>query len=257
MTINYIKTPNTVTVIIHDKPYQIDSKHLNYESVLEIVTQDEMISSEALIAMMKPIEYVKEIIKINGAKFAFKDGQLTCTVEKQIITLPYNLYKEIVRVHKAGGVLTPLFNFVRKLAFNPDKRAMEELYGFISACGLAITESGNFLAYKAVNPDFTDRFSGKMDNSPGKAVKMLRMSVDNDKHRTCSAGLHFAAWDYAKMFAGGSGKLLILSINPKHVVAIPTDYHNQKGRACKYKVLREVAYNEELSTKPVWSDEAD
>jgi hypothetical protein len=36
---------------------------------------------------------------------------------------------------------------------------------------------------------------------------------------------------------------VIVKINPRDVVSIPTDYNNAKGRACRYEVIGEVGAN--------------
>jgi hypothetical protein len=37
---------------------------------------------------------------------------------------------------------------------------------------------------------------------------------------------------------------MIVKINPADVVAIPTDYNNQKGRCCRYEVVDEYVAND-------------
>jgi hypothetical protein len=66
---------------------------------------------------------------------------------------------------------------------------------------------------------------------------MDRGKVDADRERTCSAGLHVAAWNYAESFYF-NGHLLEVEVNPRDVVAVPTDYNNEKMRTCEYKVVR-------------------
>ena len=122
---------------------------------------------------------------------------------------------------------------------NPSNRAVEELYGFLEASSLPITDDGCFLAYKSVRQDYMDHHSGTMDNSVGSVVSMERNKVDEDKDHTCSYGLHFAAHEYAAGF-GSSGRMVVLKINPRDVVAIPSDYANQKGRCASYEVIEEV-----------------
>jgi hypothetical protein len=77
-----------------------------------------------------------------------------------------------------------------------------------------------------------------MDNSPGKIVEMERNAVDDNRDRTCSAGLHFCSQSYLTHFGGE--KIVIVKINPKDVVSIPSDYNDAKGRACRYEVVGEM-----------------
>jgi hypothetical protein len=59
-----------------------------------------------------------------------------------------------------------------------------------------------------------------------------------DRNITCSSGLHIGAWEYVHSFTGT--RILECLIDPIDVVSVPTDYHNQKMRVCRYKVIRDV-----------------
>jgi len=122
---------------------------------------------------------------------------------------------------------------------------VEELYKFLDACSLPITSDGCFLAYKKVRWDYKDLYSNTMDNSIGQVVKMSRNEVDENSNRTCSHGLHCAAFGYMSAYGAqgtdeGSDKVIIVKVNPKDVVAIPVDYQNQKMRVCEYTVVDEL-----------------
>ena len=133
-----------------------------------------------------------------------------------------------------------LCNFLTNLKDNPSKRAVDELYGFLENNMLPLTPDGHFVAYKKVREDYTDIHSGTFNNSVGEICEMPRNEVDEDKDRTCSSGLHFCSLDYLPNFGGASGyRVMLLKINPRDVVSIPSDYNNAKGRACRYEVIGE------------------
>ncbi len=255
MRFPYIKSETALTVIVDGVPHNIEVVHPNYEVVLEIVTSERDVEPEVLLAGMQPIGEIGRICDIGDTSFSVEHGDVYCTVATETFALPANVAKEIIRVYNSEGNLKPLLKFVTKLVQNPTENAIDELYGFIATCGLAITKAGNFLAYKSVRDDFTDHHTGTMDNSIGTKVSMPRSRVDTNKNRTCSNGLHFAAWKYASAFGGSSSRLVVVSVNPKDVVSIPIDYNNEKGRACKYKIVREVAHPDELKTQAVWDDQ--
>lgn len=123
---------------------------------------------------------------------------------------------------------------------------------------LPITKDGCFIAFKMVRADYRDIYTGTMDNSPGCVPKMKRADVDPDKDRTCSRGLHFAALEYVRNGSYGSSsngdRLMAVKINPRDVVAIPTDYNNSKGRACQYLVLKELDWETGLPINTVGFD---
>jgi hypothetical protein len=142
-----------------------------------------------------------------------------------------------MQMRREGFNIEPLVAFLEQLMMNPSHRAVEELYGFLEAGNMPITEDGHFLAYKRVNANWTDVHSGTFDNSPGQICEMPRNKVNDDKRQTCSTGLHFCSLDYLKAFMGA--RIVILKINPADVVSIPTDYNQAKGRCCKYEVIGE------------------
>jgi hypothetical protein len=73
----------------------------------------------------------------------------------------------------------------------------------------------------------------------GTTPEMPRNEVNDDKDQTCSDGLHFCSQGYLG-FYGAGGRTMILKVNPRDVVSIPSDYDNAKGRACKYEVIGEL-----------------
>ena len=102
---------------------------------------------------------------------------------------------------------------------------------------MPLTPEGNFLAYKGVNEDFTDKYSGKFDNSVGNVLEMRRNGVCDDANMGCSSGFHAGSYEYAKGYASGGGNLLVVEINPADVVSVPHDCNCQKLRTSKYKVV--------------------
>ena len=143
-----------------------------------------------------------------------------------------------------------LFKFILKLNLNPSKRAVDELYTFLEHKELPITDNGNFIAYKAVRDNYTDKHTGKFLNTVGSVLEMPRNKVDDDKNVGCSYGFHAGTKEYATDFAYGEGHIMEVEINPADVVSIPTDCNFQKLRTCKYKV---VAEHELPLTSPVYA----
>jgi hypothetical protein len=131
----------------------------------------------------------------------------------------------------------PLVKFASKLLENPSRRAVNELYSFLENKNMPITPEGNFLAYKGVTDDFTDRWSGKFDNSVGQTLEMPRNGVCDDANVGCSNGFHAGSYDYAKGYASGGGHLMVVEIDPSDVVSVPHDCECQKLRTTKYKVV--------------------
>jgi hypothetical protein len=134
---------------------------------------------------------------------------------------------------------------------NPSMQSQKELYDFLEHEHLPITEDGHFLAYKAVRGDFKDKYKGVFDNSVGNIVKMQRAKVDDNRSRGCSDGLHAGALNYVAGYGSveHGDRIVIVKINPRDVVSVPSDCNCEKLRTCQYEVVGE--YQGEL-LKPLY-----
>ncbi len=225
-----IYTGTTISFQHNSKFLQAHSSHPKFTDIVQAAKSGDFTTAANLIDVKAVVSTALE-----GTEAVLKDSNVY--YKGQVVHS--NLAKRIIALAREGFDAKPLLLFLENLMQNPSKRAVDELYGFLEASSLPITDDGHFLAYKSVRSDFTDHHTGKMDNSVGTIVEMQRNQVDEDKDRTCSYGLHFAAHEYAEGF-GRDGRMVVLKINPADVVAIPSDYNNQKGRACKYLILEEV-----------------
>jgi hypothetical protein len=242
-------TENTITITIKGQIHSIHRDNVNYAEVKKAVREKRW---EDIAELVNPVLAIKNFTK---GKLSFKDGVFF------YMGMPINncLTDKMMNMMKQGFPVDPMVAFLNNLLENPSKTAVEELFGFLSKNDLPITEDGHFLAYKKIRADYKDIHSGTMDNSVGKVLEMPRNNVDDNRNRTCSAGLHFASIAYMPHFgSNGSGsRIVILKVNPRDVVSIPSDYNDSKGRACRYEVIGEVGEEgldknfEKLSKKAV------
>jgi hypothetical protein len=230
----YIITDNSITLVVNGKPLTMASSHASFKTVIDRINKQDFTNIEDLFDKAKAINtFGKGKIKVVGNSVVY-NGQ---PVGGYVVT-------KILAFIKEGLPVQPLLNFLEKLLQNPSKRAVDELYAFLEAGNLAICEDGDFLAYRKVTEQYKDFYTGKFDNSIGAVVQMVRNSVDEDKNRTCSQGLHFCSHSYLPHYHGGSGRTVVVKINPADVVAIPADYANAKGRCCKYEVVADCETND-------------
>jgi len=228
MAYPYLIQGKNIVVVIGSVSHTISSTHIAYERVKAAIKSDDWETVESIIDPKQiVIEYGNGDIAIEGEKFFWKGQELHTSLTVRII-----------QMYQDGFPIEPMVNFMENLMLNPSKRAVTELYGFLEKGNLPITPDGHFLAYKKVKQDYTDCYTGTMDNSVGQVVEMERNSVDDDQNRTCSTGLHFCSREYLNHFGGE--RVMILKINPRDVVSIPNDYNDTKGRACRYEVIDEI-----------------
>jgi hypothetical protein len=211
-------------------PILIDSEHVNFAAVVEAIRSGDF---DAAVELASVTNFLKTIS--GGAVSVSEQG---VTYKGELLT--GYLANKMVVFFNQGLPVEHYCTFLSNLMANPSMTARKELYNFLEAADLPITEDGCFLAYKAVRSDFKDIHSAKFDNSPGKRHVMARAEVDDDRTRTCSYGFHAAAYQYARNFMQAGGKMVAVKINPADVVSIPADYNNQKLRCCDYTVMFEV-----------------
>lgn len=231
MAYPYIIQGRNITVVIGTQVHTFASTHMFYDRVREAIKNDDWDTVDELIDPKRTvINYGAGNIEIQGESLFWKGNPLH-----------NSLTVRIIKMFQEGFPIEPMVLFMENLMQNPSKRAVDELYGFLEKGELPITPDGHFLAYKKVRGDYLDIHSGTMDNSVGRVVEMERNQVDDDKNRTCSAGLHFCSKDYLPHFGRSNGdRVVILKINPRDVVSIPADYNDTKGRACRYEVIGEI-----------------
>jgi hypothetical protein len=220
-----------ITVVLDGERHSINAGNTLFSKALDAYKADDW---DTFVACVNPTIRLKSLYA-SYEGIEVKDGNLYVFGDPVHSTLA----NRVLSFLEHGLDCVHLFKFILKLNLNPSKRAVDELYTFLEHRALPITDNGNFLAYKAVRADYTDKHSGKFLNTVDAVLEMPRNKVDDDKNVGCSYGFHAGTVEYAKDFLGGQGHLMIVEINPADVVSIPTDCQFQKLRTCKYKVVGE------------------
>ena len=225
--IPYVLTDHSLTVVLEGKPYTMSVDAPNFPQAKQALIEKRWDDLPNLFDMARAIEdYADGNVAIRNNTVYYKDEEIHGHVVDRLLDfmqqqLPYE----------------PIVKFIGKLQDNPSRRSVEQLYTFLEHKNMPLTPDGNFLAYKGVNEDFTDHYSGKFDNSVGQTLEMQRNAVCDDSDIGCSYGFHAGSHNYAKGYASGGGHLMIVEINPADVVSVPKDCDCQKLRTSKYKVV--------------------
>jgi hypothetical protein len=243
MSFPYLIQGSNIVVVINNQPHTISKTHITYNKVLDAIKSEDWDTVQDVIEPKKVvINYGEGNVEVQGDELFWKGRPMHNALTTRMIAML-----------QEGFPVEPLVLFMENLMSNPSKRAVDELYGFLEKNNLPITPDGHFLAYKKVRDDYTDVHSGTFNNSVGMICEMERNQVDDDKDRTCSTGLHFCSQEYLNHFGGEH--TMILKINPRDVVSIPSDYNNSKGRCSRYEVIGELGVNpDDAFTQPVQSD---
>lgn len=167
----------------------------------------------------------------------------------------------IVRFFNEGNdSFKPLVNFLDLIGQNPNEHSRKNLSDWLANESFSLDDDGFIIAYKGVYQHGVDEATGLTTYAPsrvgpnvfvndvaipanGKAVQkvgdvvsMPRSAVEFDPKVACSKGLHIGTWGYASTFCSHT---LLVRINPRDVVSVPTDCGGQKMRTCRYEIIGE------------------
>ena len=227
-----IQTQNSITIVFHEPEvlqFNVNRGNPNFLEIRSAIKE-------------KDWEQVKQLCDLQSSVKNFVDGK--CQVKDGVLSyngeeLHSTLAERILDFMKEGLDVNPLIRFLENMMKNPSFRSRKELYDFLENENLPITDDGHFLAYKAVNIDYSDMWSGTIDNSIGNLVIMDRSRVDDDSDHGCSSGLHAGSLDYVDSYGGSrSHHKIIVKINPEHVVSVPREDH-RKLRCSEYEVVKQ------------------
>ena len=214
----------------------IDTAHINYD---EIVAGMKAGEDDKVISLINIAQQIERSIRASADTDNVKiiDGEVLFQGEP----IHNSLTTRIITMADEGFDIVHMVRFLENLMMNPSYRAVNELYNFLEAGAIPITENGTFLSYKKINENYKDCYTNSIDNSIGATVTMNRNHVNEDSAQTCSAGLHLCSYDYLPSYGVKPGaRVVICEVHPKDVVSIPDDYNNTKMRVCAYVVIGEV-----------------
>lgn len=236
INVHYHVLNSSIVLNYSGKTVAVSKGDSRYWDVLKAIKEKRLDLIPALVEPERQFE---------GSGIELRDGLLYAGD----MSIPPELNERIMKHKELGIPYDSLLKFWENLKLNPSYNSRQQLFAFLSNNGHPLTEDGCFIAYRGVREDFKDKHTGKFDNSVGAVCEMPRDAVDDNPNHTCSAGLHVACFDYARGFGE---QLIEVKVNPKDVVAVPTDYNGTKMRTCRFEV---VAVGENLRTEAVYGQE--
>jgi hypothetical protein len=265
----------TLVVVYEDgEPVTVPDTHPSFDDILALLragdTEDDRVKElvNKLHVVGKKLSEITDRVSV-AAYGVFFDGD----------PLRSELADVILELFKSGNEkdLGAVAKFIENAAANQTMEGVDALYRWISNRQLTLTPDGMFLAYKAIKEDVDGNpvsitagnalvngevFEGNIPNPVGAVVTMPRSEVTDKTSVNCGPGLHAGTYDYAKWFAsaGWSSEkrfLVLVEINPRDVVSVPSDHNCAKLRVSRYKVLEQIELPLEVPvyTPPTYEDD--
>jgi hypothetical protein len=240
-----------LTVFVGGEMYVATDTHPNFKAILlKVAEEDESVVDlfDVSKTAAKRFDRLSERVTVSNGRVYFDGEEVDNALTNQVLRFI------------DGGIedFNPLVKFFEKVMTNPNEHSREQLYRWLARYDFAITDEGDFIAYKGVQVVDKDHkyesisqgraisngveYNGAIPNPLGAVVEMPRGDVQFDPSVGCHTGLHAGTWGYASNFAQGA--VLTVVINPRDVVSVPTDCQDQKLRVCRYTVqeVTEVKY---------------
>lgn len=259
---------NTTAIIlfINNRNIRIEKTDQRYPKIINVFKLDSSEQEQAVLDIIdEKSNYTKVIKSSEGFEIITNsagEDEIWFNDEK----LPPALSEKILSIIAEDLPLDHFEKFWNNLKENPSATSVNELIDFLSNKELPITDDGHFIAYKGVRDDYfsihgnkdTKVLTGVVDehgkilNNIGSYISVARNQVDDDRNRHCSYGLHCGQLEYSRSFGS---KIVVVKVNPKDVVSVPSDHSFMKCRVSAYEVVSE--YTEELLSSVVDSNGQD
>lgn len=233
-----IRSKETIVLALDGDTINIQKKSNPelFEEIDALMREENLKAIEVQFADIK-----KRVENYTKGVFTVHEGKVMLKGDK--VEMPKAIVKKLMELEREKADFLPLLRFWRKLKDNPSKNSREQLYSYMMANKMSITEQGDIVFEKGVNkkrggaPDqLVDGHTGDVDHSIGMVVEMPREAVNDDPHQTCSRGLHCAPPEYVRQHYSNNVIIEVI-VNPKDVVSVPVDYNQTKVRVCRLQVM--------------------
>ncbi len=241
-SVPYRISDKTITIVVDRQVHTVQRSAANADALIAELAKGEFADLEVIKAMASVKNY---IVYLSQGRISLTDSGI------QFMGELVNSYmtERIMRHHAEGVDVSPMLAFMDRVMNHPILGIQQDIYKWCEKGDMPFTAEGHIIAYKKVREDYRSYHSSPdgthLHHPIGGYVEMERSAVDPRRDNTCSTGLHFCSYDYLNAYQGANtGRILILSIDPQDVIAIPTDYNQTKGRACRYRIIGELDHDQ-------------
>ena len=239
--IKYTVTSREISFVFQGTSFNIPKNNENYSEIYQAVVENDHVVLDGLVtSQQKLTENIKTVVSTlneddaSNIHIKIVDKTIYCNnkIFKGLASMEFIKYV----AENNTRMISQFKRFMFNCSLNPSNASVEELYDFVVKNRLKVTPAGTILLYKWVNNKYHDCRTGNFNNTPGLTIKMDRKKVNPNRHETCSNGLHLCSYKYGKF----GDRLLLVELDPKNSVSIPSDYGQSKMRCCEYTSLMDI-----------------
>lgn len=240
-----------LTFVVDGKLYPVDDNHPDFDGIVEAVLSGDEAQAvylfDASVRAAERFESLSDRVTVAHSRVYVDQHEVDDVYADTLVSFLEN--------DASDDEVKALVNFLEKVYSNVSEGIRENLSRWLKAENFSILSNGNILGYRGLNDDYTSkhagpgivngqRVNGHLDNSVGNTVELDADLVENNPSVGCASGLHVGTYNYAQGWAG-SGVVVSVEVDPRHVRSVPFECDSQKMRVSKYVVKETVAYKKE------------
>ena len=247
----------TLTVFADGRAFVANNTHPKWDEIKRMaVIDDDPSVVDVIDGAVKAVKEFKRLgaqVTVSDGRLFFDGDEVNNAVAKKVVEF----------INEGVEDWKPLVAFMEKVFTNPETHSREQLFEWMERHAFSINEEGDILGYKSVRRvregsgqfdgfEFQSISSGSEDvmvdgkvfigyipQNVGSVVEMPRSVVQHDPSNGCGVGLHVANYRYATTWSS-SDAVLLVAVNPRDVVSVPTESNFEKVRVCRYRVVKVV-----------------
>jgi hypothetical protein len=123
---------------------------------------------------------------------------------------------------------------------NPTQSSIEMVFEYLQRYKMPIGDDGAVYGMKAIKANYTDKWTGKINNKPGQYNKMPREEISCDPDCAFGPGFHHGFEDFVRDYGSGDDRVVLTKFFPKDVCRIPVDACYQKIVVSEYEVVADL-----------------
>lgn len=241
--IPFTRTPTSITLVVDSRHRQIDRSHANFNRVADQLKFMRTITEEAEYG--RAVDQLRTFIDIPAFVALVTEGRVQISKNEVRVdgqTTHGHIAERLLEMLREGFDVLPLARMLQRLDDAPIKNVKDQFLRWLEKSHMPLTEDGCVIAYKYVREDYTDGWSGRIDNHVGAVIQRLEVnSVNADPENTCAAsGYHFCSFGYLH---GQQPRIMLVKIAPEDVCSFPST-EEAKGRCLFYEIIDEVPSDE-------------
>lgn len=231
-----------------ENPLTVADDHPNYDQVLQAVQAGETAEkirelADIPHAIATRFERITTRVTVANGTVYFDGDEVHSSIADAIV--------RALEEQDDETAYTALALFLEKVASNPEPHSREQLFDWLAAHRFVLTVNGDIVGHKGMvydeesgsyGPSYGHgyvningvRHEGGTGQEPGDFVELPRSEVSHDPASSCSFGLHVGTPGYAASY--GDTQVLVI-VNPRDVVSVPTEAGGGKVRVCRYLLL--------------------